>query len=126
MDPMAVEKALHHTLAATNSGVSATSFPSAAQRLNRRPSSEILYRLADNARNLRKARGYTQQKLANLCQLSKSYISNVEQATVNISLANLEAIATGLGCAEEDLLRVSIRPVPGSAMCMRLAKDPNR
>ena len=44
---------------------------------------------------MRYARGYTQEKLAELCQLHRSYISDIEQATVNITLANLEALARG-------------------------------
>lgn len=72
---------------------------------NRKASPEILWRLSTNLRRLRKARGYTQQALARLCGFSKTYISNVEQGTMNITLANLEAIANGLDCAAEDLLR---------------------
>jgi DNA-binding XRE family transcriptional regulator len=76
-----------------------------APRRNRAPSQVIRYRLADNVRRLRLARGYTQRDLADLCQFTKSYISNVEQGTVNISLANLEAFAAGLVCREWELLR---------------------
>jgi transcriptional regulator with XRE-family HTH domain len=71
----------------------------------RKPSSEIRWRLAANLRRLRKARGYTQERLGKLCGLTKNYISNVEQATVNVTLANLEALAKGLNCRESDLLR---------------------
>lgn len=83
---------------------------------NRKPSPEILRRLSANVKRLRRAQGYTQQQLATLCGLTKSYISNVEQGTVNISLANLEALAIGLDCSEEDL----VRPPPNP----RAAKDP--
>lgn len=72
---------------------------------NRKASPEILWRLSTNLKRLRNARGYTQSELANLCGLTKTYIGNVEQGTVNISLANLEAIANGLECSAEDLLR---------------------
>lgn len=72
---------------------------------NREASSAIRWRLSTNLKTLRHARGYTQERLGSLCGLSKSYISNVEQGTINISLANLEALANGLHCAEEDLLR---------------------
>jgi len=72
---------------------------------NRKASPEILWRLSTNLRKLRQARGYTQQELAKICGFSNSYIGNVEQGTVNITLANLETLAIGLGCAEEDLLR---------------------
>ena len=72
---------------------------------NRKASQEIRWRLSENLRRLRKAQGYTQRELASLCGFSKTYISNVEQGTVNITLANLEAICRGLDCFEEDLLR---------------------
>jgi len=37
-------------------------------------------------------RGYTQHELAQRCGLANSYVGGVEQATVNITLANLEAL----------------------------------
>jgi transcriptional regulator with XRE-family HTH domain len=75
---------------------------------NRKASRQIRLRLADNVLQLRRTRGYTQQMLAERSGLSKSYVSNVEQATVNISLANIEALADGLGCSEAALL---VRPL---------------
>ena len=60
--------------------------------MNRRPTSEMLGRLATNLRRLRYARGYTQHELARRCGLPNSYISEVELETVNITLANLEAL----------------------------------
>jgi transcriptional regulator with XRE-family HTH domain len=72
---------------------------------NRKPSPEVLSRLATNLKRLREARGYTQQDLARRCGLPNSYIGDVEQETVNITLANLEALAGGLECALEDLFR---------------------
>jgi transcriptional regulator with XRE-family HTH domain len=71
---------------------------------HRKPSAEILWRLASNCKRLRIARGYTQHELARLCRFAASYIGDVEQETVNITLANLEALADGLGCSEIDLL----------------------
>ena len=72
---------------------------------NRKPSAEILWRLATNLRSLRKARGYTQLELSRRSGIPNRYISNIEQELKNISLANLEALAAGLDCFEEDLLR---------------------
>jgi len=46
----------------------------------------------------------TQRRLAVLCGSTPSYIGNVEQATVNITLANLERLASALQCWESDLL----------------------
>ena len=72
---------------------------------NRKPSAEILNRVAENLRRYRRYRGYTQRALAKVCGVSGNYVSNVEQGTVNITLANLEALATGLMCGEDELLR---------------------
>jgi transcriptional regulator with XRE-family HTH domain len=71
---------------------------------NRKASQHIRYRLADNVARLRRARGYTQKELAEQCDMSPSYIGDVEQGNVNITLANLEALAAGLNCSEADLL----------------------
>lgn len=71
----------------------------------RKASSEILWVLATNLKKLRVARGYTQQELARRCGFPNSYIGDIEQETVNITLANLEALANGLECSAEDLLR---------------------
>jgi transcriptional regulator with XRE-family HTH domain len=61
--------------------------------------------LADNLKRLRTYRGFTQHDLAERCGFHKNYVGNVEQATVNITLANLEALANGLNCGEDELLR---------------------
>lgn len=71
----------------------------------RKASSEILWILATNLKKLRVARGYTQQELATRCGFPNSYIGDIEQETVNITLANLEALAMGLDCSPQDLLR---------------------
>jgi transcriptional regulator with XRE-family HTH domain len=79
---------------------------------NRKPSSEIRSRLATNVKRLREARGFTQHQLSEHCGLSPSYIGSVEQEAVNITLANLEALARGaLLCSEVDLL-MPIRRAP--------------
>jgi transcriptional regulator with XRE-family HTH domain len=73
-------------------------------RKYRKPSPEMLRRLAANCHRLREARGYTQHQLARRCGFPNIYISQIECETVNITLANLEALANGLECAAEDLL----------------------
>lgn len=73
-------------------------------RSHRKPSWGICCRLADNVKEYRLLRGYTQHQLAQQCGFANSYVGDVEQATVNITLANLEALAAGLRCGEEELL----------------------
>ncbi len=70
----------------------------------RKPSSEIRRRLAANVKRMRTLRGHTQLQVAKLCGLPPSYIGEIEQEVVNITLANLEALAGGLGCLEMELL----------------------
>jgi len=72
---------------------------------NRKASPEIRWRLSTNLKRLRRVRGYTQRELAKVCGFNTSYIGNVEQGTVNITLANLETLAKGLNCTIEDLVR---------------------
>jgi transcriptional regulator with XRE-family HTH domain len=73
-------------------------------RANRKPSWSLCCRLADNVRRYRLMRGYTQHELSRQCGFAKSYVGDVEQGTINITLANLEALAAGLRCGEEELL----------------------
>lgn len=57
------------------------------------------------ARNVKRLRGATSQKeLGTRCGLNEKYISNIEQATQNVTLANLEALAKGLRCSPHELL----------------------
>ncbi len=70
---------------------------------NRKPSSWICLRLAENLIRLRKARGLTQRQLADASGFKRYYISDVEQGRINISLANLEALTVGLHCSPVDL-----------------------
>jgi transcriptional regulator with XRE-family HTH domain len=72
---------------------------------HRKPSAEILGYLATNLKTRRAARGYTQEELARLCGFFPSYIGDLEQQTVNVTLANLEVVAKGLACMAYELLR---------------------
>ena len=55
-------------------------------------------------RELRSAKGMTQEKLAELAGLSRQYIGDVERGTRNISLVNIEKIAAALEITLPDLL----------------------
>lgn len=72
------------------------------------PSPEILARLSFNLKRLRRARAYTQHGLAARCGFPNSYVGDIEQENVNITLANLERLAIGLDCDLYDL----IAPLP--------------
>lgn len=53
--------------------------------------------VGNRIRELRKNKNYTQEKLAKLCELDRTYINSIEQGKRNISLVNLEIIADNLG-----------------------------
>lgn len=52
---------------------------------------------ANNMRSIRLKKHISQEKLAELCHLHRTYISLVERGQRNISLKNVEKIAEGLG-----------------------------
>lgn len=56
-----------------------------------------------NLKNLRKSRGLTQEKLAELSNLDRSYISDIEGGRVNVSLESIYKIAIGLEVEIVDL-----------------------
>lgn len=53
--------------------------------------------VGNRIRELRKNKNYTQEKLAKLCELDRTYINSIEKGKRNISLVNLEIIADNLG-----------------------------
>ena len=53
---------------------------------------------AANMRRFRHAAGHSQEALAALCGLHRTYIGSVERGERNISIDNMEAIARALKC----------------------------
>ena len=62
-----------------------------------------------NLRSLRVARGWSQESLAQACDLDRSYVSGVERSHWNVSLGNIERFALALGTEPWRLLKM---PVP--------------
>lgn len=60
---------------------------------------------ADNLRKVRQARGISQEKLADMAGLHRIYIGSVERGERNISIDNIERLATALDLKPADLLR---------------------
>ncbi|MCG8652337.1 MAG: helix-turn-helix domain-containing protein [Pirellulales bacterium] len=56
-------------------------------------------------REHRRSAGLSQEALADVCGLHRTYIGSVERGERNISIDNMEVIATALGCGIVDLLR---------------------
>lgn len=56
----------------------------------------ILVRYGQSVRKMRTEEGISQEELADRCGLHRTYISDVELGKRNISLENIERIATAL------------------------------
>ena len=61
--------------------------------------------LAYNVRLLRVRRGWSQEDLALECDLDRTYVSAVERARWNVSLANIQRLAIALNKPAWQLLR---------------------
>lgn len=65
---------------------------------------ELLTKLGQNIVARRKALKLSQEKLALMCGLDRSYMGRIERGEVNITLEKLSNIAEALGCNLKDLL----------------------
>lgn len=61
--------------------------------------------LADNLRDFRISANISQEDFAELCGLHRTYISDIERCTRNISIDNIERIANALKVSASDLLK---------------------
>ena len=66
--------------------------------------------LAENIRRARAARRLTQEKLAELADLDRTYIGSLERAERNPSLDVMERVAKALGVTLHDLLDDDPKP----------------
>ncbi|CAI8047764.1 Regulatory protein MunI [Geodia barretti] len=63
----------------------------------------ILKKFGERVRQLRKARGFSQQSFAATCGLDRTYIGGIERGERNVALRNMEAIAKSLGLSVSEL-----------------------
>jgi transcriptional regulator with XRE-family HTH domain len=70
----------------------------------RRPSPELTQILADNIRAYRKAKNISQEELADICDLHRTYVGSVERGERNVTLSTLEVFAAALGTSVTELL----------------------
>lgn len=65
---------------------------------------KILLSFGNKIRELRKAKGLSQEAFASLCDLDRTYISGIERGVRNISLANISLLAEALGISLSELM----------------------
>lgn len=70
----------------------------------RKPSQEITRILADNIRAFRRAKNLSQEELADICNLHRTYVGAVERGERNVTLSTLEAFSNALGIPVPELL----------------------
>ncbi len=73
----------------------------------RKPSRKITQILADNMRAFRRAKRLSQEELADICSLHRTYVGSVERGERNVTLSTLEVIAGALGVSVPELLTES-------------------
>ena len=62
----------------------------------------IKTKIGNRIKELRKELGLSQEKLANNCELDRTYVASVENGKRNISIINLEKIVKALNVSLKD------------------------
>ncbi|MCO4092867.1 MAG: helix-turn-helix transcriptional regulator [Sphingorhabdus sp.] len=65
---------------------------------------DVRERLAVNMKRLRKARGWSQEALADAAGLDRTYISGIERVVRNPTISVVERVAQALNCTMGELL----------------------
>ena len=65
---------------------------------------DILEAFGNEIRHRRTNLGLSQEKLAHLCDLHRTYIGSIERGERNVSLQNITIIAKALKCSPSELL----------------------
>lgn len=65
---------------------------------------DVRQRLAANMKRLRKARGWSQEALADEAGLDRTYISGIERVVKNPTVTVIDRVAVALSCRLGELL----------------------
>lgn len=68
------------------------------------PSKHLTATLALNIRYLRRIKGLSQEKLADICGIHRTYVGSIERSERNVTLSSLELLANALGVSVVQLL----------------------
>jgi transcriptional regulator with XRE-family HTH domain len=74
------------------------------QKNLRKPSKQLTQVLAANLRAFRCTRQLSQEQLAEICGLHRTYVGSVERCERNVTLSTLEVFAEALGVSVTSLL----------------------
>ena len=66
---------------------------------------DIRHKFGRRVRELRRAKGLSQEAFADACGLDRTYISGIERGRRNVALRNIEVIARALGMTISELMR---------------------
>ena len=66
---------------------------------------EILVKFGEKVRKERKRKGLSQEKLAEIADVHRTYIGMIERAEKNITLVNITKIASALNLTIEELFK---------------------
>ena len=64
----------------------------------------VQVRFGTRLRSIRLERGISQEKLAELADLHRTYVSSIERGERNVSLVNIERLAVALGVSMAELM----------------------
>ena len=70
----------------------------------RKPSKEITATLGENLRAFRLAQRLSQEELADICNLHRTFIGSIERGERNVTLSTLEVLAQAVGVSVPSLL----------------------
>ena len=74
------------------------------QNTLRKPTKELRDVLASNLLSYRHEKKISQEELADICGLHRTYIGSIERGERNVTLSSLEVIAKALGVSVPSLL----------------------
>jgi transcriptional regulator with XRE-family HTH domain len=69
------------------------------------PALKARHTLAKNIRLARKAQKISQEELADLAGMHRTYLGAIERTEQNVSIDNIERIAVALGCTVAELFQ---------------------
>ena len=69
---------------------------------------EIKEKIGKRLRELRTAKGLSQEKFSFECGLDRTYIASIEQGKRNVSVVNIEKIATALGLSMSEFFNSNL------------------